>query len=192
MCEPHATGRDHRGEETGTVEKLHSDAKITALVQGHIDAENSADLQAIADTLIESVGYRVASPCYPDDPHPFAVSSGEAGYMKVWENLGDRFLSYRAVLNDVLRFPGENRALALYTITAFPARDFLGLPRARAYTYDAAAIMEFDEAGGMSAETVYGNFVMISLGLARMKEFLAEEAGQPARTAEQWDLADHG
>jgi predicted ester cyclase len=152
--------------------------RLRELAEGHFAAENSRDLEAIRATIHDDVDYYVKAPSYPDDPRPFGVLSGADGYIKVWEDLYEQFSDYSIQLDDVLPWPARNQALTLVTITATPARDFEGLPAGRAIRYSVAALVDFNDEGEMTAETVYGNAFMLSRGLRRMREYAAEtEAG---------------
>lgn len=150
--------------------------RLRDLAEQHFVAENSRDLQAIRDTIHEHVGYFVKAPSYPDDPRPFGVLSGAEGYLQVWETLYDTFSEYDILLDDVLPWPERMQALCIVTITATPARDFEGLPAGKPIRYTVAALVDFDEEGEMTAETVFGNAFMLSQGLRRMREF-ARESG---------------
>ena len=157
--------------------------RLRELAAAHFAAENSRDLQAIRDTIHDDVDYYVKAPSYPDDPRPFGVLSGAAGYLKVWENLYAQFSDYSIALDDVLPWPERNQALTLVTITATPATDFEGLPAGRPIRYSVAALVDFNDEGDMTAETVYGNAFMLSQGLRRMREF-ADETQEPATAAD--------
>jgi predicted ester cyclase len=155
--------------------------RLRELAAAHFAAENSRDLQAIKDTIHDDVDYHVKAPSYPDDPRPFGVLSGADGYLKVWEDLYAQFSDYSIVLDDVLPWPERNQALTLVTITATPATEFEGLRAGKPIRYSVAALVDFNDKGEMTAETVYGNAFMLSAGLRRMREFSTEvDAAAPA------------
>lgn len=166
--------------------------RLRELAEGHFAAENSRDLGAIRATIHDAVDYYVKAPSYPDDPRPFGVLSGAEGYLKVWEDLYAQFSDYSIHLDDILPWPERNQALALVTITATPATDFEGLPAGRPIRYSVAALVDFDDDGEMTAETVYGNAFMLSQGLRRMREFAAEQTGAAAPAVERADAGRVG
>jgi predicted ester cyclase len=158
--------------------------RLRELAAEHFAAENSRDLQAIKDTIHDDVGYYVKAPSYPDDPRPFGVLSGAEGYLQVWETLYAQFSDYSIHLDDVLPWPERNQALTLVTITATPATDFEGLPAGRPIRYSVAALVDFNDDGEMTAETVYGNAFMLSQGLRRMREFATAATAAAAADAD--------
>jgi len=159
--------------------------RLRELAEGHFAAENSRDLDAIRATIHDDVDYYVKAPSYPNDPRPFGVLSGADGYIKVWEDLYEQFADYSIHLDDVLPWPERNQALTLVTITATPAQEFEGLPAGRPIRYSVAALVDFNDEGEMTAETVYGNAFMLSRGLRRMREFAAESGAGTAADAVQ-------
>jgi hypothetical protein len=149
--------------------------QLRAAVEEHFRAENSRSVDAIIDTVTEDIEYHVKSPRYLDDTAPFGVTASAAGVRKLWTDLYETFSSYDITLDDVLTWPERNQALALVTIVATPAREFEGLPAGKPISYSVAALCDYDDAGKMTRETVYGNFAIVSWGIRRMREFLAGE-----------------
>ncbi len=150
--------------------------ELREAVVAHFVAENSRDVDAIVDTVAETVEYHVKSPHYPDDPVPFGVTASAAGVRKLWVDLYETFSSYQIDIDDVLTWPERQQALALVTITATPARSFEGLPAGRPFRYSVAALCDYDDTGKMTRETVYGNMAIVTWGIRRMHEFLATAA----------------
>mgnify|MGYP006207912477 CR=1 FL=1 len=142
----------------------------------HFDAEMGRDLDGIIDTVTPDVEYHVKSPRYVDDPVPFGVTASAEGVRGLWINLYETFSDYQIEIDDVLTWPERNQALALVTITATPAEDFEGLPAGVPYTYSVAALCDYDDNAKMTKETVYGNMAIVTWGIRRMHEFLAEKA----------------
>ena len=76
----------------------------------------------------------------------------------------------------MLTWPERNQVLALVTITATPAEEFEGLPAGVPFTYSVAALCDYDDDAKMTKETIYGNMAIVTWGIRRMHEFLAEQA----------------
>ncbi len=143
-------------------------------VNEHFRAENSRDVDAIVASVTEDVEYHVKSPSYPDDVFPFGVTASAEGVRQLWTDLYETYSSYEISVDDVLTWPERNQALALVTILATPAEDFEGLPAGKPFTYSVAALCDYNDDAKMTRETVYGNFAIVTWGINRMRQFLAE------------------
>lgn len=149
--------------------------QLRAAVTEHFEAEAGRDVDAVVATVADDVEYHVKSPHYPGDPVPFGVTASAAGVRKLWEDLYGLFSRYQIDIDDILTWPERNQALALVTITATPAAAFEGLPAGKPFRYSVAALCDYDDNGKMTREVVYGNMAIVTWGIRRMHEFLAEQ-----------------
>lgn len=157
--------------------------QLKRAAQEHFEAEAALDVDWVCDTVAADASYEVVAPCYAEDGRRKGQRTiGRSHVRDLWTGALETFSNYviECREDEMIILPERSMVFAQVRIAVTPKEEFEGFPAGKPISYKVGALVEFDQEGKLSKETVYGSIPTVLAGLRRMREHLREQGVGPS------------